>query len=153
MGPFSVGPQPPEAIRLCPDESREDGSSAPISRDRASPFSVCFLAFSIDEGSLSTENHKPRDPHNAARPRINWSFLVTSIREYCYSKVGATSGVSSRWAGAVGLAQEAPKWNRKPPKMRQEVGAGGNTAREGGRDACAGRGARSVVVRHLKVPI
>jgi hypothetical protein len=56
-------------------------------------------------------------------------------------------------AGAVGLAQEAAKWNRKPKKIRQEVGAGGNAAREGGRDACAGRGARSVVVRHLKVPI
>ena len=38
-------------------------------------------------------------------------------------------------------------------KMRQEVGAGGNVAREGGRDACAGRSARSVVVRHLKEPI
>ena len=61
--------------------------------------------------------------------------------------------ISSRWAGAVGLAQEAAKWNRKPQKMRKEVGAGGNAAREGGRDAFAGRDARSVVVWHLKVPI
>ena len=43
----------------------------PICRDRASPFSVCFLALSIDEDSPSTENHKPRDPHNAARPKIS----------------------------------------------------------------------------------
>ena len=61
--------------------------------------------------------------------------------------------ISSRWAGAVGLAQEAAKWNQKPKQMRQEAGAGGNAAREGGRDACAGRSARSVVVRHLKVSI
>ena len=51
------------------------------------------------------------------------------------------------------MAQEAAKWNRKPKKMRQEAGAGGNAAREGGCDACAGRSARSVVARHLKVPI
>ena len=61
--------------------------------------------------------------------------------------------ISSRWAGAVGLAQEAAKYNRKPQKMTQEVGAGGNAARDGGCDACAGHSARSVVVRHLKVPI
>ena len=61
--------------------------------------------------------------------------------------------ISSKWAGAVGLAQEAAKWNRKPKTMRQEVGAGGNAAREDGRDACAGRSARSVIARHLKEPI
>ena len=65
----------------------------PICRDRASPFSVCFLALSIDEDSLSTENHKPRDPHHAARPKINWSFFKGSIRECCYMEVGAVSGV------------------------------------------------------------
>ena len=57
------------------------------------------------------------------------------------------------WRSGLGAGQEAAKWNRKPKNMRPEVGAGGNAAREGGRDACAGRGARSVVVRHLKVPI
>ena len=41
--------QPPEATRLCPGESREGGSSAPVSRDRASLFSVCFLELLIDE--------------------------------------------------------------------------------------------------------
>ena len=38
-------------------------------------------------------------------------------------------------------------------KMRQEVGAGGNAAWEGSRDACAGRSARSAVARLLKEPI
>ena len=53
----------------------------------------------------------------------------------------------------MGLAQEAAKWNHKQKKMRQEVGARGDAAREGGCDACAGRSARSVIVRHLKVPV
>ena len=38
-------------------------------------------------------------------------------------------------------------------KKRQAVDAGGRAAREGGRDACGGRGAHFWVVRHLKVPI
>ena len=62
---------------------------------------------------------------------------------------------SSRWAGAVGsgLGAGSREVESETKKMRQEADAGGNAAREGGRDACAGRGARSVVVWHLKVPI
>ena len=125
----------------------------PICRDRASPFSVCFLALSIDEDSLSTENHKPRDPHSAARPRVNWSFFKGSIRECCHREVGAVSGVFVEVGRRRGLGAGSREVGLETPKKRQEVGAGGNAAREGGRDACAGRGARSVVVRHLKVPI
>ena len=33
-------------------------------------------------------------------------------------------------------------------ETRRGDGTGGNAAREGGRDACGGSGARSVVVRH-----
>ena len=47
-----------------------------------------------------------------------------------------------------GLAQEAAEWTPKPPKKCREVGAGGNAAREGERDACGGRGAHFLVVRH-----
>ena len=52
-----------------------------------------------------------------------------------------------------GLGAGSHEVESETQKMRQEVGAGGNAAREGGRDAWADRGARSVVVRHLKVPI
>ena len=38
-------------------------------------------------------------------------------------------------------------------KKWQAADAGGSAAREGGRDACGGRGAHFWVVRHLKVPI
>ena len=38
-------------------------------------------------------------------------------------------------------------------KKIQAVDAGGSAAREGGRNACGGRGAHFWVVRHLKVPI
>ena len=37
-------------------------------------------------------------------------------------------------------------------EMRQGVGTGGNAAREGGHDACGGRSARSMGVRHEKCP-
>ena len=38
-------------------------------------------------------------------------------------------------------------------KKRQAVDAGGGAAQEGGRDACGGRGASIVIVRHLKMPV
>ena len=140
--------------RLCPRESREDGSSASISRDRASPFSVYFFGLSIDEEGFSPGDDKPRDPYNAARPRANWIFF-----KGVYPRVLFTGSGCHEWRfRRGGLAQWA--WRRKPrsiignpQKMTQEVGAGGNAARDGGCDACAGHSARSVVVRHLKVPI
>ena len=52
-----------------------------------------------------------------------------------------------------GLGAQKPRSGPESQNKGREVDAGGNAAREGGRDACAGRGARSVVVRHLKVPI
>ena len=56
-------------------------------------------------------------------------------------------------AGAVGLAQRSREVEAERQNKGREVDAGGNAARGDERDACAGRGARSVVVRHLKVPI
>ena len=53
----------------------------------------------------------------------------------------------------MGLAQRSREVEAERQNKGREVDAGGNAAREGERDACAGRGARSVVVRHLKVPI
>ena len=53
----------------------------------------------------------------------------------------------------MGLAQRSREVEAERQNKGREVGAGGNAAREGGRDAWADRGARSVVVRHLKVPI
>ena len=38
-------------------------------------------------------------------------------------------------------------------KKGQAVDAGGSAAQEGGSDACGGRGASIVIVRHLKVPV
>ena len=52
-----------------------------------------------------------------------------------------------------GLGAQKPRSGPESQNKGREVDAGGNAAREGERDACAGRGARSVVVRHLKVPI
>ena len=42
--------------------------------------------------------------------------------------------------------KEAAKWSveSETKEMRQGVGTGGNAAREGGRDACGGSGARSL---------
>jgi len=48
---------------------------------------VCFLALSIDEEGLSSGDDKPRDPYNAARPRVNWTFFKGSIGEFCSREV------------------------------------------------------------------
>ena len=52
------------------------------------------------------------------------------------------------WVGAVGSAQGSREVGSETNGTRQGVGTGGGAAREGGRDACGGRGARSAVVRH-----
>ena len=59
--------------------------------------------------------------------------------------------VEVSWRSGLGAGSREVESETK--KMRQEAGAGGNAAREGGYDACAGRSACSVVVRHLKVPV
>jgi len=50
------------------------------------------------------------------------------------------------------LRKEAAKWNREvepeSQKKGREVDAGGNAARDGGRNAYGGRGAHFLVVRH-----
>ena len=114
---------------------------------------MCFLALSIDEEGLSSGDDKPRDPYNAARPRVNWIFLKGSIREFYLRGVGAMSGDFVEVGWRSGLGAGSHEVESENPKMRQEVGTGGNAAREGGCDACAGRSARSVVVRQLKVTI
>ena len=54
----------------------------------------------------------------------------------------------------LALRKEVATWNRHRQKKKwQAADAGGSAAREGGRDACGGRGAHFWVVRHLKVPI
>ena len=53
----------------------------------------------------------------------------------------------------MGLAQRSREVEAERQNKGREVDAGGNAAREGGRDAFRGRDARSVVVWHLKVPI
>ena len=105
---------------------------------------MCFLALSIGEEGLSSGDDKPRDPYNAARPRANWIFLKGVYPRVLFQGSGCHEWRFRRGglAQSVGLAQEAAKWNRKPKKMRQEVGAGGDAAREGCCDACSGRGAR-----------
>ena len=57
--------------------------------------------------------------------------------------------VEVSWRSGLGAGSREVE-SEPPQKMTQEVGAGGNAAREGGRDACAGRSARSVVAWHLK---
>ena len=49
---------------------------------------------------------------------------------------------------SVGLAQGSREVESETKETRRGDGTGGNAAREGGRDACGGSGARSVVVRH-----
>ena len=65
---------------------------------------MCFLALSIDEEGLSSGDDKPRDPYNAARPRVNWIFFKGSIREFCLREVGAMSGdfVEVGWRSGLG---------------------------------------------------
>jgi hypothetical protein len=63
------------------------------------------------------------------------------------------SGVFVEVGWRRGLGTQKPRSGPESQKKGREVDVGGNAARDGGRDACAGRGARSVVVRHLKVPI
>ena len=48
----------------------------------------------------------------------------------------------------MGSAQGSREVESETKEMRQGVGTGGNAAREGGRDACGGRGARSAIARH-----
>ena len=45
----------------------EDGSSAPVSRDRASPFPVGFLALNANRACHAKHKAKPREPNNALR--------------------------------------------------------------------------------------
>ena len=47
-----------------------------------------------------------------------------------------------------GLGARTREVESETKKKGREVGAGGNAAREGGRDACGGRGAHFLVVRH-----
>ena len=67
--------------------------------------------------------------------------------------MGAVSRVFVEVGWRRGLGAGSRELEAERQNKGREVDAGGNAAREGGRDACAGRGARSVVVRHLKVPI
>ena len=55
---------------------------------------------------------------------------------------------SSRWDGVVGLAHRSREVEAERQNKGREVDAGGNAAREGERDACGGRGAHFLVVRH-----
>ena len=50
--------------------------------------------------------------------------------------------------GLVGLAQRSREVEAERQNKGREVDAGGNAAREGERDACGGRGAHFLVVRH-----
>jgi len=59
--------------------------------------------------------------------------------------------VEVSWHSGLGAGSREVESETK--KMRQEIGAGENAAREGDRDACAGRSACSVVARLLKEPI
>ena len=101
--------------------SLEKTDPAPRSAGIAHHLSLCaFWHFQSTRKGLSSGDDKPRDPYNAARPRVNWTFLKGSIRELCSREVSAMSGdfveVSWRSGLAVGLAQEAAKWNQKPKK-------------------------------------
>ena len=101
---------------------------------------MCFLALSIDEEGLSSGDDKPRVPYNTARPRANWIlFFKGPIREFCLREVGAMSGDFVEvgcWRSGLGTGSREVESETK--KMRQEAGAGGNAARQGGCDACAG---------------
>jgi hypothetical protein len=48
----------------------------------------------------------------------------------------------------VGLAQRSREVEAERQNKGREVDRGGNAAREGERDACGGRGAHFLVVRH-----
>ena len=52
----------------------------------------------------------------------------------------------------MGSAQGSREAESETKEMRQGVGTGGNATREGGRDACGGRGERFVVGGTEKCP-
>ena len=115
---------------------------------------MCFLALSIDEEGLSSGDNKPRDPYNAARPRVNWIFFKGPIREFCLREVGAMSGDFAEevgWRSGLGAGscevESETKKNEAGSRRRRNRGAGGRL-----RCVCwpQCRSARSVVMRHFK---
>ena len=71
------------------------------------------------------------------------------IRGVCDRDMGVVSRDFAEvgWRRGLG-AQGSREVESETREMRQGAGTWGNTAREGGSDACGGRNAHSVVVRH-----
>ena len=142
--------RPPGYVR----ESLEKTDAAPRSAGIAHHLSLCAFWHFQSTRKASRQGMINHATHTTPRARESIGFFIGA-----YPRVLFTGSECHEWRFRRSeLAQWA--WRRKPrsgirnpKKMRQEVGAGGNAAREGGRDACAGRSARSVVARHLKEPI
>ena len=62
--------------------------------------------------------------------------------------MGAVSRVFVEVGWRRGLGAGSREWEAERQNKGREVDAGGNAAREGERDACGGRGAHFLVVRH-----
>ena len=60
-----------------------------------------------------------------------------------FAEVGWRRGLGAR-KPRIGVSRV----ESETKEMMQVAGTGGNAAREGGRDVCGGRGARSAVARH-----
>ena len=82
----------------------------------SSETALCFLAQHTDKTHTSGDD-KPRDPHNVARPRVNWIFFKGSIREFCLRGMSAMSGnfveVSLRSGLGAGSREVESETNKK----------------------------------------
>ena len=96
----------------------------------SSETALCFLAQHTDKTHTSGDD-KPRDPYNAARPRVNWIFFKGSIREFCLREVGAMSGdfVEVGWRSGLGAGsrevESETNKNEAGSRRRRKRGAGG----------------------------
>ena len=79
----------------------------------------------------------------------SWAiFFNCYVRGVCDRDMGVVSRTFAELGWRRGLAQGSREVESDTKETRRGDGTGGNAAREGGRDACGGSGARSVVVRY-----
>ena len=92
-------------------------------------------------------------PNHASRPAPPALLIIDSVSAVITANSSAWDmGVVSRVFVEVGWRRGLGAGSRELKAERQnkgrDVDAGGNAAREGERDACGGRGAHFLVVRH-----
>ena len=112
-----------------------------------------FFGASDPQSRAVTRKAEPRDPPNAECTGINWTCIGGYNHLTFTGNMRAVVFVFVDLSWRRGLCAKKSRRGTAIEKKWQAVDAGGSAAREGGRDACGGRGASIVIVRHLKVPV